>query len=755
MLGSPALERDGQRVAGAGAQKLPLALLALLGVAGETGTSRDKLLAYLWPEVEPEKAGHRLRQVLHALRRELDAEQLFLGTSDVRLNLEIVEPDTVAFTAALARGDLEEAVSLYGGPFLDGFYLTRAGEFERWVEVQRNDWARRAGAALESLAEEAIRRGDPVGAAAWWERLSRLDPLDSRVAVRLMETLTAAGSRAEALRFARRHEALLREEFDAAPDAAVAALAERIRRRPVPAGPSPGAPRGAGGVVPGVAAAGASGRTESGAAASTAPRAAPSTIPALGTSAPRRWRSLPTPPTPLVGRRRPLARLKELLLEPGPRLVTLTGPGGTGKTRLALEAALQLAEAFGDGVCFVDLATLRDPERVAPAIARALGVPETAGQPVIESLKAALDGRRMLLVLDNFEQVVEGAPAAALLLEACPDLAVLATSRELLRLRGEHVFPVPALALPAETAAPAPEELARYGAVRLFVERARAVRADFRLTRENASAVAGICARLEGLPLSIELAAARIELLSPQALLEHLERPLELLTGGARDLPPRQQTLRSALAWSYELLDEGERSLFERLSAFVGGCTLDAAQAVSAAGGGAGIDVLDGASSLIGKSLLRRSSPAASTTPDEEPRLEMLETIRQFGVERLAASGQERAARDAHAAFFLALAEAGAVALAAGDRAPWLRRLEAEHDNLRAALDWTAGDGHDPATELRLAGALGRFWSFHSHLTEGRARLDGALRRAVSLGPTAERAKALAGAGGLATVQGD
>jgi predicted ATPase len=456
-----------------------------------------------------------------------------------------------------------------------------------------------------------------------------------------------------------------------------------------------------------------------------------------------------------VGRRRPLARLKELLLEPGPRLVTLTGPGGTGKTRLALEAALQLAEAFGDGVCFVDLATLRDPERVAPAIARALGVPETAGQPVIESLKAALDGRRMLLVLDNFEQVVEGAPAAALLLEACPDLAVLATSRELLRLRGEHVFPVPALALPAETAAPAPEELARYGAVRLFVERARAVRADFRLTRENASAVAGICARLEGLPLSIELAAARIELLSPQALLEHLERPLELLTGGARDLPPRPQTLRSALAWSYELLDEGERSLFERLSAFVGGCTLDAAQAVSAAGGGAGIDVLDGASSLIGKSLLRRSSPAASTTPDEEPRLEMLETIRQFGVERLAASGQERAARDAHAAFFLALAEAGAVALAAGDRAPWLRRLEAEHDNLRAALDWTAGDGHDPATELRLAGALGRFWSFHSHLTEGRARLDGALRRAVSLGPTAERAKALAGAGGLATVQGD
>ncbi|MFQ5874043.1 MAG: tetratricopeptide repeat protein, partial [Dehalococcoidia bacterium] len=459
--------------------------------------------------------------------------------------------------------------------------------------------------------------------------------------------------------------------------------------------------------------------------------------------------NLPIPLTRFIGREKELDSAQKRLLNDEVRLLTLTGPGGIGKTRLGLQVAADLLDHFEDGAYFVDLAPLSDPGLVVSTIAQTLGVREAEDQPLFDLLKESLWNRQMLLLLDNFERVVAAAPQVVELLEACPQLKLLVTSREALHVRGEHEFSVPPLGLPEpdDRRSLAIERLTQYEAVRLFIERVVAVKPDFEVTRENGPTIAEICARLDGLPLAIELAAARIKLLSPQALLERLGSRLKLLTGGARDLPARQRTLRDTIDWSYDLLDASEKILFERLSVFVGGGTLEAAEVVCSEANG--LDVLDGLASLVDKSLLHQQEEQA----EGEPRFLMLETIREYGLECLEASGEAEATRRTHADYYLALAEAVEPELEGPEQGKWLDRLEAEHDNLRAALEWFKQSGEAEA-ELWLAGAMWGFWYVRGYVSEGRRWLEGALKRGSGASALV-RAQALNNAGGLVWRQGD
>jgi predicted ATPase len=394
--------------------------------------------------------------------------------------------------------------------------------------------------------------------------------------------------------------------------------------------------------------------------------------------------------------------------------MTLTGPGGIGKTRLGIRVAEELADEFADGVCFDSLAPIREPELVIPTIARTLGLRELGERPLSERLGELLKERELLLVLDNFEQVVEAAPRVAELLAVCPRLKVLATSREVLHLSSERVFPVPPLGLPDVEQLPEDAlALSEYGSVAFFVQRARMAKPDFRLTEENAPVVAEICVRLDGMPLAIELAAARLRLISPRAILERLRRRLRLLKGGPRDAPVRQKTLRDAIGWSYDLLGAEERLLFGRLSVFAGGCTLEAAEEVCDPGEDLTEDVLDLLASLMDKSLLNRAE-----TEDGEGRFWMLETVKEYALERLEAAGEEEKIRRAHAAHYLALAEEARPELKGSRQTEWFDRLESEHDNHRAALSWSL-EGGDSEMALRLVANLWWFWYKRGHLSEG------------------------------------
>ncbi len=463
-----------------------------------------------------------------------------------------------------------------------------------------------------------------------------------------------------------------------------------------------------------------------------------------------RLNNLPVQRTAFIGREHEAAALRHLLSRVDVQLVTLTGPGGIGKTRLALQVAADANSAeFPGGLCFVPLSAVSDPALIASTIAQALGVRETANQSSQESLKEyvrALD-QPMLLVLDNFEHLVSAAPVITQLLTTGPKLRVMVTSQAPLHVYGEHEFPVPPLALPNLKNIPALDVLSRLPAVALFVERAQAVKREFALTRENAPAVAAICARLDGLPLAIELAAARIKLLSPAAMLARLESRLNLLTGGARDLPTRQQTLRSTVDWSYGLLNASEQTLFRRLSVFAGGCTLEGVEAVCDTKGDLGLDILDGMASMVDKSLAQQVEQV-----DAETRFRMLSTIREYALERLAESHDEAATRRAHAAYYLVLAEEGAEDVVAHPE--WLDRFEIEHDNFRLALEYLIKTG-DAEWGLRLGAALFRFWETREYLTEGRD----SIARLLALEGTAARPKLRArlsfAAAVLAGEQGD
>ena len=462
--------------------------------------------------------------------------------------------------------------------------------------------------------------------------------------------------------------------------------------------------------------------------------------------------NLPTQRTGFVGRENEVAAAQELLLREDVRVVTVTGPGGIGKTRLAVQVASGLVEHFPGGIHFVPLSSISDPGLISSAIVQAMGIREAKGQSPLQILNEHFqDSSRapILLLLDNFEHLIQAAPMVARLLAIGPNLKILVTSRAALHVYGEHEFPVPPLALPDALAMPPIEVLAQYPAVALFVARAVAVKPDFELNQENATAVAEICARLDGLPLAIELAAARVKVLSPASMRTRLTSRLQLLTGGARDMPERQQTLRAAIDWSYDLLSEAEQKLFRRLSVFVGGCTLEGAEAVCDTKSDLDLDLLDGMASMVDKSLVQRVEQAKG-----EMRFVMLETIREYALEKLEASGEEASTKRVHAAYCLVLAEEQATEQSGAEGAEWLERFTLEHDNFRASLEWLTETG-DADWGLRLGTALFRFWEMREYLAEGRARLGKLLKLPGAAAPTKARARALFAAGVLAAEQGD
>jgi predicted ATPase/class 3 adenylate cyclase len=514
----------------------------------------------------------------------------------------------------------------------------------------------------------------------------------------------------------------------------------------------------------------------------------PSEFPRLKT-VDNRPNNLPRQATPLIGREMEIEDVCAMVRRSDVTLVTLAGPGGTGKTRLGLQVAADLLEEFADGVWFVELAALTDAGLVLSNIAQALGVKEAAGKSLVDTLRAYLAEKELLLVLDNFEQVLGASEAVAALIKSAPGVKVLVTSRVKLNFYGEHEYGVPPLSLPDIKQLPPLEQLSRYDAVRLFIERAQAARADFEMNRDNAPAIAEICVRLDGLPLAIELAAARVKMLTPVALLARLSSRLKLLTGGARDLSSRQQTLRGAIDWSYDLLSDEERQLFRRLAVFQGGWTLDAVEQVCNHDVQGLLDVIDGVQSLLDKSLVQQREGA-----NREPRFWMLETIHEYAREKLGESGEGAALRREHALYFMRLAEHAQPLLRGAEQQHWLDRLDEELDNIRAALHWVreskaeaggqskdVGEQHDnreagpeghlepwEAVEigLRIIGTIWRLWLLRGSLSEGREQVDGVLETLGMMEKTEAnnqrtdrlktfKANALNGSGVLAEEQGD
>src|ERR1700688_403451 len=440
--------------------------------------------------------------------------------------------------------------------------------------------------------------------------------------------------------------------------------------------------------------------------------------------------NMPVQRTPFIGREREVANLRQLLNRADVRLVTLTGPGGIGKTRLAVQVVTDLSAGFTGGVCFVSLSAVSSRESAIRAIAQAIGLREMPGQSSQESLKEYVSGltEPLLLLLDNFEHLLSAASDLAELLTLNPSLKVMVTSQAPLHIYGKHELPVPALAVPDLQSVPqAPEALSRFAAIALFLEHAKAVKHDFTLSKENATAIATICSRLDGLPLAIELAASRVKVLSPTAMLTRLESSLNLLTGGARDLPVRQQTLRGTVNWSYSLLNAAEQSLVRRLSVFTGGCTLEAVEAVCDTKGDLGVDVLDGMSSMVDKSLMQQTEQ-----PGVEPRFLMLSAIREYALERLVESGEEFATRRAHSAYYIVLAEECGEDLSTHPE--WLERLDLEHQNFRDALEFLIRTS-DADWGMRLGAALFHFWERRDNFADGRAFLDRLLHLPAAVQP--------------------
>ena len=726
-------------------QKRAAAIVKILALAPSHRLHRDQVTETLWPDVDPHAAGNNLRVFLHYARRELegvgappatflarDGEDLLLGPSElVRVDVDLFEEALSLAWRGPDPGASQAALDRYPGDLLP------EDPYEDWVADRRVTLRTSYLTLLSRVAQLHEQRAELGQAINALQRLLAAEPLDEAAHAALIRLLALTGRQRQALQQYENLVVLLNRELGVDPEPATRELIGAIRNDRFPS--------------------------------MTQALEPPATVQHPAPDA--RLRGLPAPVDDVIGREREEAELRRLLATT--RLLTLTGPGGVGKTRLALAAAHAVAASFPDGVCVVDLAPLDEPALVLPEIARALGVRDAAEQPLLETVKEQLGEQGVLLVVDNMERVSAAAPVVAELLAACPHLKALITSRIRLRLRGEQEYPVQPLALPDFQVTPGAEHryalpatsLTDVPAVALFVRRARAARPDFALTEASAAAVVEICRRLDGLPLAIELAAARVRLLQPEELVARLERPLEVLTGGPRDAPDRQQTLRATIAWSHDLLSPKERVLFAWLSVFAGGCTLEAMETLhgekdSAAATGpwkASTDriavttehsVFDLVASLIDQSLLRQTEAADGT-----PRLRMLETIREYAREQLEASGEAKAVRRRHAALFLAVAEAAAPELTGPDQVIWLDRLEIDHDNLRRALS-TFHEVDDAVSQLRLAGALWRFWWHRGFLSEGRSWLERALVDGAGAGIPI-RATALDGAGALAEAQGD
>jgi predicted ATPase/DNA-binding SARP family transcriptional activator len=659
------------------------ALLAVLLLNANAVVSRDQLVDALWGDEPPRSAVSSLQVYVHGLRQALGAKRIERQGTGYRLRLDPAELDLARFerlveqaAAALASGraadaaeDLRGALALWGGEPLADLADEPA------YTAASPQLAERRLRAVDLLhdAELALGRHDDL--VPELERLIAAEPFRERLRAQHVLALYRSGRQADALAACRAARSLLLEELGVDPGPELQELERRILRHD----PELAAPDAAG-----------------------PPRL-----------------QLPTPPTPLVGRRLEVAAVAALLRDEV-RLVTLTGPGGAGKTRLALAVAAELGPELRDGAVFVDLAAVHDPGLLGPTIAQALGLDEGPAS-VEETLVERLGSSSMLLLLDNLEQLVPEVTLVAQILAAAPRLRVLTTSRTPLRLGGEQEYPVPPLALP-DVGGASFEELVANDAVRLFAARARAVDPGFELDDRNAAAVAHVCERVDGLPLAIELAAARSKLLSPDAMSRRLDQALDLLVGGGHDLPDRQRTLRATLEWSHSLLSDEERTLFARLAVFAGGWTLEAAEAVCGEGG---LDVLHTLASLVDESLVRRVSGASP-----EPRFTMLETIREFAVERLEQSREAETLRRRHCEHILARAEEAAEAWHAGadPEESLFRVLGPEHDNLHAAMGWAAAAG-EIELEVRLAVAARWYWTIKGHLSEGRRFYDGLFER--------------------------
>ena len=723
------------------------ALLAYLALKRNAPQPRQRLAFLFWPDSTEAQARANLRKLLHQLQQALPAADYFLRADmqtiqwrpEASFTLDVADFEhALARAAAAARADdpaaeraaLNPAVLVYRGELLPSCY-------DEWILPERERLHQAFLGALERLIGLSEQQQDYPAAIDYAQQLLRHDPLHEATYRQLMLLHARNGDRASALDTYRTCAAILERELGVEPSAATQAAYERLQR---PDRPSP------------------------------------------------RVYNLPAQATSFIGRDAELAKLARLLVHPSCRLITIVGPGGIGKTRLAFQAAAMYDNSFVDGVWLISLAPISDPDLVASSIAQTLGVRETGDQPLLSSLIDYLREKQTLLLLDNFEQVIEAATLVGTLLAAAPRLKILITSRVVLHLYGEHEVVVPPLGLPPQEPRTKNQEpglvnqdtilgrvpsawfsiessvgeLIQYEAVRLFIERAEAANADFQVTPINAVAVATICRRLDGLPLAIELAAARCKLFTAEALLIRLNKCLSLLTGGPRDIPERHQTLRGTIDWSYLLLNAAEQQLFCRLSVFVGGFTLDAAEAVcqlrienedlrDVSGepsiANSQFSMLNLLESLRDQSLIQQVAG-----PEGEPRFVMLETIREYALERLEASGEAVALRRRHAAFYLALAQAAEPKVQDATQNIWLELLEREHDNLRAVLSW-ALDGGDLNIGSQLASTLWPFWWMRGHGSEGRRWLEEALRQSASAAP-AIRAKLLM-VGGYASVHKD
>jgi predicted ATPase/DNA-binding SARP family transcriptional activator len=704
-------------------------LLALLTLRHDRPVEREWLAGTLWPDVDQSQAFANLRPIVSELRRALGSQGARLQSPDrhtLLLELAGAEADVLTFDAAMKSrkpSALEQAVALYRGPLLEGCT-------EEWVFQERNVREQNCLQALQQLADAALTAGDYDTAIGYYQRAVSLDPWWDTARRGLMEALSRNGDRNVALQVYREFAELLRSDPNAVPDEQTTALYVRLR---------------------------AEARQWASAHAVVAADAA--AVPVI-------TGYLPHPLTELVGREDERLEVASRLRRS--RLVTLTGLGGIGKTRLAIEVAAEIVREYADGVWLVALESLTDGRLVVKQIASVLGLREDPGRPLLQGVTDHLRKKRLLLVLDNCEHLLEAsAQAAGHLLQECAEVRILATSREALGITGETTWTVPPLATPAPEHLPKGRAtllrvLMGYESVQLFVERAQAAQKTFSLTGSNARTVAELSFRLEGIPLAIELAAARIKAMTVEQIAAHLHNELDLLTGGSRTALSRQQTLRATLDWSYALLSEPERLLLRRLSVFVGGWSLEAAEAIvgnreqriGKSGQAVSIpsdEVLNLLTSLVDKSLVvfeERKHEAGG-------RYRLLEMVKQYAAERLEASDEIEPGRTRHRDWFLALSEEAEPQLKGAEQEVWLRRLETEHENLRAALAWSRAEAKGAETELRLAGELWRFWEVHGHYSEGRAYLSEALDRKRAGGRTKARARALNGAGVLASYQGD